>query len=115
MRESEHIKDRLQILIWPELAAIAPHHRLRALERARAEPLDMVETVGVLAGVLIATLLTQYGLGHMEFGDRVFAGFANFAVAVPLMAVLAGPFLVRRIRRGLRNFLARQVSFDSTT
>lgn len=115
MRESEHLTDRLQILIWPELAAIAPNQRPSALERARTEPLDMVETVGVLAGVLIATLVTQYGLGHMEFADRVFVVLANFAVAVPLIAVLAGPFLVRRIRRGLRNVLIRQTGSDTTT
>ena len=38
----------------------------------------------------------------MGLADRFGAAIANFIVAIPLLLVLAGPFYVRRTRRGLR-------------
>lgn len=102
----EGLNRKLQHLVMPELKTIAPHQRDRALEAAREEPLDLIETIGVLAGLVIALLLTRYSLTDAQLTDRLVAALANFVVAVPLIGVLAGPFLIRRTRRGLARFLA---------
>lgn len=89
MPYSSTFTDRLHVLLWPELHAVAPHHRKRALEQARNESLDQVEIVGILAAVVVATMLTNYGIGDLRLGDRVFAALANFAVALPLLGLIA--------------------------
>jgi hypothetical protein len=95
----------LQTLLYPELEGFAPQDREGALERARRQPLDWVELAGLGFGVVAAALLTRYGTDGLEILERLAAATANFVVAVPLLAVAAGPFLWRRTRRALREDL----------
>jgi hypothetical protein len=44
----------------------------------------------------------------MGIAERFGAILASFIVAVPLLVLLAGPFYVRRTRRGLRAQLLEQ-------
>lgn len=108
MQLIESIRPTIERFLFPELEQIAPQHRARALEQARAQSFDLVEILGILLGLVITTALTRYGLMDAQIADRLLAALANFAVALPLLAVLAGPFLIRRTRRGLRCFIGEQ-------
>ena len=95
----------LTTLLYPELAGFAPDERDRALERARRRPLDWVELAGLGFAVVGVALLTRYGVDGLALLERLSAATANFVLAVPLLAVAAGPFLWRRTRRALREEL----------
>lgn len=97
--------NNLRSLLYPELEGFAPHERAGALERARRQPLDWVELAGLGFGVVAAALFTRYGTDGLEVLERLAAATANFVVAVPLLALAAGPFLWRRTRRALREQL----------
>lgn len=104
MQAIEHAARWLEDRLYPELERIAPHQRQRALVRARAESFDTLEMVGILAAVAAAAYMTRAGV-VTSIPDRFWAGLASFALAVPLLVLIAGPFYVRRNRRGLRAFL----------
>jgi hypothetical protein len=92
-------------LLYPELEGFAPKDRADALERARRQPFDWVELAGLGFGVVAVALLTRYGADGVAVLARLTAAAANFAVAAPLLALAAGPFLWRRTRRALREEL----------
>ena len=56
---------------YPELARIAPHHRERALARARNEPLEFLEIGGILTALFVVTVSTRYGLKDPMLADRL--------------------------------------------
>ncbi len=89
-------------LLYPELARFAPESREAALRRARRVPLDWVELAGLGLGVVVVAFLTRYGVTGLDVLARVSAAAANFLVAIPLLALVAGPILWRRTRRALR-------------
>jgi hypothetical protein len=93
--------------LYPDLGAVAPHHRERVLKEAKEEPFDLIEWIGILLGLVLAVAATRYGAAELGIVERTFALIVNFAIAIPLLAVLVGPFLVRRTRRGLRRYLDR--------
>lgn len=94
-------------LLYPELARCAPAERDAALREARQEPLDLVESLGIGFGLVVAVVMTGYDRDALTATGRLAAAVVNFAVALPLLVVLAGPFHVRRMRRGLRSRLGR--------
>jgi len=94
--------------LYPELERIAPHHRQRAMDRARAEYFDTIELVGILAAIAATTYLTRYGLVAPAPASRFWVAIVNFIVAFPLLVLIAGPFYVRRNRRGLQAFIEQQ-------
>lgn len=96
--------------LYPDLGKVAPQHRLRAMERAKSEPFDILELACILAAIVTVTYVTRYALKDPSAIDRLSAAVANFIVAVPQLLLLAGPFYIRRNRRGLRAFLAEQSS-----
>ena len=49
--------------------------------------------------------MTRYSTAGLELGERLALVYANFLFAVPMLAVLVGPFFIRRKRRGLRAFI----------
>lgn len=100
----DHGRMWLERLIYPELERIAPHHRQRAMERARAESFDTLEMIGILAAIAATTYLTRYGIVPATPSSRFWAAILNFVVAIPLLVLIAGPFYVRRNRRGLKAF-----------
>ena len=95
----------IEMFLYPELKAIAPHHRDRALKQAKEEPFDFLEWAGILVGIVIAVGVTRYSAAGLGIVERLAAALANFAIAVPLIIVLVGPFLVRRTRRGLQRYV----------
>jgi len=54
------------------------------------------------AGLVVVTALTRTVLVDASFASRLVAMLADFAVALPLLALALGPFHARRLRRGLR-------------
>lgn len=99
------IKRWSEDLLLPELRQIAPHQREAALKRAGEEPIEFLEWVGMLLGLVLTVSMTRYSTGGLEFGARLALAYANFLLAVPMLTVLIGPFLIRRKRRGLRAFI----------
>ena len=99
-------------MAYPELSRVAPQHRERALERARSESFDFLEICGLVAAMAAVTYLTRYGLKDPTLAERLSAALATLVIAIPQLVLFAGPFLVRRTRRGLRAFLEDQVQRD---
>jgi hypothetical protein len=89
-------------ILYPELRLLVPEERAGALRAARATPFDMVELFGMAAALVGVTALTRYAGIDMDANRRFSAALLNFIVALPLLAVTIGPFLIRRTRRGLR-------------
>jgi len=94
--------DALNRWLYPELGKIHPKDRSRALKEAKDTPFDAIEFAGIGIALLLVVLLTRYSTAGMGLGERIGAALVNFVVALGLLALFAGPFYVRRIRRGLR-------------
>jgi hypothetical protein len=106
------MREPLQPLIdWfcPELKTFPDGARRDAWRRARRTPFDVTELFGMAAGLVIVTALTgqviEQGLAP---GARFLAGSVNFVIALPLLAVVLGPFWLRRTRRGLRSEIEKR-------
>lgn len=56
----------------------------------------------MLAALVLVVSVTRYSVAGFGLVDRFAFMLANFLVAVPLLVVTVGPFLVRRTRRGLQ-------------
>jgi hypothetical protein len=93
------------LLLLPELRSFPAREHARALEAARETPLDIVELVGTAFAVVIVTALARHGLADPGLASHLAGAALNLAVALPLLILAAGPFQVRRLRRGLRRQL----------
>ena len=91
-----------EYLLYPELRQFEPGRQAGALKAAGDTGFDAIEYVGLAAALAVTVLLTRYSAVDMGLADRFGAAIVNFVVAIPLLLVLAGPFYVRRTRRGLR-------------
>jgi hypothetical protein len=100
--------DALESLLYPQLNAFPPDERAGALKGARETSFDVVELIGIAAGLVLVTAITRYLLEIPSAAAGLLAALGNFAVALPLLIVFVGPFLVRRVRRGLDRELARR-------
>jgi hypothetical protein len=98
----DQLKESFENLLYPELRAYGPEDRARLLREARNEPFDILEWAGLLAALVIVVGFTRYSVAGFGLADRFAVVLANFLVAVPLLVVTAGPFLLRRTKRGLR-------------
>lgn len=99
------IKQQIENLLYPELRAYGRADRDRLLKKASDTPLDLVEWVGILAALAFVVVLTRYSVAGFGLADRIAVGLMNFVLAILLLGITAGPFLVRRNRRGLRSQL----------
>ncbi|HEU5295753.1 MAG TPA: hypothetical protein VFU71_13310 [Burkholderiaceae bacterium] len=100
--------NRLVPVLLPELRSFSPAEQAQALKAARDTPLDMLELLGMAAGLVLVTALTRYALPSGDASTRAGAMVLNFVFALPLLALFLGPFHVRRLRRGLREQLQRR-------
>ena len=98
----------LPAFLFPELRRVSPAEREALLRRAAHAPLDVVELLGIAAGLVAVTALTRYGATQLPLVERLGLAAANFAVALPLLALAVAPFHIRRVRRGLREILDRR-------
>ncbi len=89
-------------VLLPELRQFPEPERDNALALARETPLDVLELVGMAVGLMAVTAMTKFSVPEPSMVSRFVLVLINFAVAMPLLAVVLGPFHVRRLRRGLR-------------
>jgi hypothetical protein len=99
---------RLTYCLYPELRALPEAERQAALDRAKEMPFDVVELLGMAAGLVAVTAMTRYGVGGFEASGRFILAMVNFLVAIPLLVAAVGPFVLRRSRRGLRDEIGRR-------
>jgi len=98
----DRLRELIENLLYPELRAHGRKERARLLQEASKEPLDFLEWVGILAALVLVVSFTRYSVAGLGLADRFAVALANFLLAVPLLVVTVGPFLVRRTRRGLQ-------------
>ncbi len=101
------------LLLYPELARLAPGSRPAALRRARHEPFDWVELAGLGACIVLVAWLTRWIAGAAGLAGPDGAMLANVVLALPLVIACAGPFYWRRTRRALRHDIARLAGDDA--
>ena len=101
----QKITEEIENLLYPELRPYRRNDRARLLRKASETPLDFIEWLGILAALVFVVSVTRYGVVDFGVVDRIVAGLVNFLVAILLLGVTAGPFLVRRTRRGLHSQL----------
>jgi len=88
-----------RLLAYPQLREMPHAEWAAALRRARAVELDLIERLGIVAGIGFTTYALQ-SVG--ADADGMFSRtLLQFACAVPLLGLLVGPLLLRRTRRGL--------------
>jgi hypothetical protein len=95
-------------LLYPQLRSFPEKDRQLALRNAKTTSFDVIELLGIALGLVLVTAVTRYYTGGLNHAERVAAFLLNFFVAIPLLVVSVGPFLVRRVRRGLETELAKQ-------
>lgn len=93
---------RWQYLLYPELRQFPPERQAAALKAASEKSFDAIEYAGMAAALALTVVLTRYTAVDMGLAERFGAAVVNFVVAMGLLLVFAGPFYVRRTRRGLR-------------
>ena len=95
----------MNLLLYPDLKKIDPKDRTSALHEAKEVSFDIIEIVGIGIAVVLVVTLTRYSAVGMNPLGRMGAALWNFVVAVPQLLIFAGPFYVRRVRRGLRQYI----------
>lgn len=98
----------LEVLLYPRLRSFPAECRAGVLRKAREVPFDVIELVGMAVGLILVTAITRYESEYWDALERVVAALLNFAIALPLLVVFVGPFLIRRVRRGLEQEIARR-------
>jgi len=96
------VPKRWEYWVYPELRKFDAADRGSALQKAKDAKFDGIEIMGMTLAVAFTVFLTRYSAAGFGLLERVGAALANLVVAIPLLLVLAGPFYVRRVRRGLR-------------
>lgn len=87
--------------LYPQLRALPEDQREAALRNARSAPFDVVELVGMAAGLIVVTAATRYTAVGWSSLEQVTRAAMTFIVALPLLIIAVGPFMVRRTRRNL--------------
>jgi hypothetical protein len=93
---------RLSNMLFPELGSLAERERMLALRNARETPFDSIELLGIAGALVLVTWLSRQVVAMLGAVDRLSIAALSFLVALPLLVVIVGPFMVRRVRRGLR-------------
>lgn len=96
----------LWTVIYPELEQIPEPERDNAFHRAESSEFDGIELAGIAFGLIATSWLTRFAYTESALG-QIFQTLLCFFIAAPLLVVLVGPFLVRRTRRGLRQYSRR--------
>lgn len=99
---------RLWPALLPELRHFPESERDQALQQAKETSLDVIELVGMAVGLVAVTALTKYSVPDPSMASRFALALVNFAVAMPLLVAVLGPFHLRRLRRGLRSQLQKR-------
>jgi len=90
----------------PRLAELPPADREEAARHARDIDFDAWERIGMVAGVALAAYLLRLDLPTAGGITQLLRHVLQFIAAIPLLALLVGPFYLRRARRGLDQIIA---------
>jgi len=93
---------------YPALGKLPHAEWDQALKQARETSFDMIEWIGVLAGIAFVTYLLRVDADHAAALALPVRYFAEFLAAVPLLVLVVGPFYLRRTRRGLDQAIERR-------
>lgn len=108
------LKRVLLPLALPRLAEFQPAEWEEALKRSRAMSFDTIEKFGILASVAFVTYLLHPDDAQSSEITLAIQYLSQFLAALPLLFVFAGPFYLRRLRRGLDHEIeCRRVSGHS--
>lgn len=96
-------------LTWalPHLVKLPHAEWDEALQQARETDFDALERIAVLAAIAFTTYLLRFDVNETELSLPIRA-VSQFVAAVPLLILLAGPFYLRCLRRGLDRFIERR-------
>jgi hypothetical protein len=106
-------KRRALLWLYPRLGELPPESWDSALIRARDTEFDMAEWVGILGGVCLVAWLLGLATPSSEMAGRFLDHLLQFVLALPLLAVVVGPFYLRRTRRGLEREVSHKKRYAS--
>ena len=94
---------------------LTPEHEWPlALSRARGLPLDGVEMIGIVASVVLVTWMLRDLMPASDLAAATMLNVMRFFLAIPLLALFVGPFMLRRTRRGLETLRQQRESTRET-
>lgn len=96
---------RRTLITWalPRIEKLHPKDWDEALKNARAADFDTIEKIGVFGSLALVTWLLRADAEAAQAISLPFHYLAQFLAAAPLLTLLAGPFYLRCLRRGLEN------------
>ena len=100
------LRQGLQTIALPRLAELPPGEREKAAEQARQAEFDATERIGIVAGVVLTAYLLRFDPAQVQAMSLPLRYLVQFIAALPLLALLVGPFMLRRTRRGLDQVIA---------
>lgn len=94
--------------LYPRLREL-PHEKWQAaLDKARGTEFATSEWIGIVGGTCFTVWLLDMETAAWVVPSPLLALALQFFFALPLLALVVGPFLLRRTRRGLDRELARR-------
>jgi|ERR1019366_595609 hypothetical protein len=99
--------------LYPELKKINPKDRLGALHESKDTSFDILEIIGIGIALVLVVTLTRYSVAELGALGRIGAALWNFVIAIPLLVIFAGPFYLRRTRRGLREYIEKHLRSEA--
>lgn len=108
----ESFRQALLIRALPPLGEFPSAERDEVLARARETPFDLIEWIGVLAGVVFVTWLLRFEAAQVSAYPLPILYLAQFVTAAPLLLLLVGPFYWRCTLRGLEEEIGRRRQTD---
>ena len=101
------VNRRVMLWLYPRLRETPADTWPRLLEKARDTEFVTGEWIGIVGGTCFVVWLLGMESAAQPLPSRLFAFLLQFAVALPLLALVVGPFMLRRTRRGLDREIAR--------
>ncbi len=93
---------------YPSLRQLLPSDWETALKQARETDFDVIELIGILAGMTCVTYLLRFDAVQAAELTLPVKYFIQFMQAVPLLVLTIAPFHLRRTRRGLDRVVERR-------
>ena len=107
--ERKPLRTMLLALAYPALQRLPPAQWDAALARARATEFDLIERIGMLLVMAVVAYLLRFEAQQTVELAPPIRYLAQFFAAALLIVPAAGPFFLRRTRRGLDHELERRL------
>ena len=113
--ERKALKTMALALAYPALQRLPLAQWSEALGQARKTEFDRIEQIGILAAVAVVAYLLRLETQQAAALSLPMRYLTQFLAAALLLIAAAGPFYLRRTRRGLELELERQHLSDRFT